>query len=102
MKKTSSFQQHNEYTTWGLSVAPNVLTGPENRDADQRFLSGHVVFDQLTTCMEILVVGPRRTTASFLSQNKKRQIEGFQKGVNDEKLLGSACVSGDEMGVSQR
>ncbi|GFV64955.1 hypothetical protein TNCV_1299591 [Trichonephila clavipes] len=23
---------------------------------------------------------------------KKRQIEGFQKGVNDEKLLGSACV----------
>ncbi|GFX24743.1 hypothetical protein TNCV_3345231 [Trichonephila clavipes] len=36
---------------------------------------------------------------------KKRQIEGFQKGVNDEKLLGSACVSGekgDEMGVSQR
>ncbi|GFW16416.1 hypothetical protein TNCV_442911 [Trichonephila clavipes] len=25
---------------------------------------------------------------------KKRQIEGFQKGVNDEKLLGSACVSG--------
>ncbi|GFW05570.1 hypothetical protein TNCV_4983401 [Trichonephila clavipes] len=24
---------------------------------------------------------------------KKRQIEGFQKGVNDEKLLGSACVS---------
>ncbi|GFT79650.1 hypothetical protein TNCV_1272981 [Trichonephila clavipes] len=33
---------------------------------------------------------------------KKRQIEGFKKGVNDEKLLGSACVSGDEMGVSQR
>ncbi|GFX10845.1 hypothetical protein TNCV_3196071 [Trichonephila clavipes] len=25
---------------------------------------------------------------------KKLQIEGFQKGVNDEKLLGSACVSG--------
>ncbi|GFU23325.1 uncharacterized protein TNCV_2560021 [Trichonephila clavipes] len=25
---------------------------------------------------------------------KKRQIEGFQKGVNDEKLLGSAGVSG--------
>ncbi|GFX89654.1 uncharacterized protein TNCV_3710861 [Trichonephila clavipes] len=34
---------------------------------------------------------------------KKRQIEGFQKGVNDEKLLESACVSeGDEMDVSQR
>ncbi|GFY21883.1 hypothetical protein TNCV_3295271 [Trichonephila clavipes] len=28
---------------------------------------------------------------------KKRQIEGFQKGVNDEKLLGSACVSGGGM-----
>ncbi|GFW92799.1 hypothetical protein TNCV_1735921 [Trichonephila clavipes] len=23
---------------------------------------------------------------------KKRQIEGFQKGVNDEKLLGSVCI----------
>ncbi|GFU60121.1 integrase catalytic domain-containing protein [Trichonephila clavipes] len=36
---------------------------------------------------------------------KKRLIEGFQKGVNDEKLLGSVCVSGekgDEMGEEQR
>ncbi|GFX55559.1 hypothetical protein TNCV_268471 [Trichonephila clavipes] len=36
-------------------------------------------------------------TAVFWRQKffaKKRQIEGFQKGVNDEKLLGSACVSG--------
>ncbi|GFV17321.1 hypothetical protein TNCV_1754491 [Trichonephila clavipes] len=37
---------------------------------------------------------------------KKRQIEGFQKGINDEKPLGSICVSegrrGDEMGEEQR
>ncbi|GFV75146.1 host cell factor 2 [Trichonephila clavipes] len=44
---------------------------------------------------ELHVFNTRGPTAVFGA--KKRQIEGFQKGVNDEKLLGSACVSGGGM-----
>ncbi|GFT73200.1 hypothetical protein TNCV_87061 [Trichonephila clavipes] len=47
---------------------------------------------------DIKVVSPKEDPLLFLAPKlfaKKRQIEGFQKGVNDEKLFGSACVSGE-------
>ncbi|GFU83764.1 hypothetical protein TNCV_2266851 [Trichonephila clavipes] len=58
----------------------------------ERLKSGIKVKPTQATVLELAERGP---TAVFGA--KKRQIEDFQKGVNDEKLLGSACVSGGGM-----